>query len=84
LEFLSSSAFTTAVETLPRNTMGKVQKNLLRERFADAYSTANLSASAAHKQAIIWQPRRLRDRSAIPASQFVMSAFWQRPIALLI
>jgi hypothetical protein len=63
---------------------GQSAKNLLRERFADAYSTANLSASAAHKQAIIWQPRRLRDRSAIPASQFVMSAFWQRPIALLI
>jgi hypothetical protein len=40
LEFLSSSAFTTAVETLPRNTMGKVQKNLLRERFADAYSAS--------------------------------------------
>jgi malonyl-CoA/methylmalonyl-CoA synthetase len=26
------------VEALPRNTMGKVQKNLLRERFADLYS----------------------------------------------
>ncbi|RXG92638.1 malonate--CoA ligase [Bradyrhizobium zhanjiangense] len=26
------------VETLPRNTMGKVQKNLLRERFAELYS----------------------------------------------
>jgi len=26
------------VETLPRNTMGKVQKNLLRERFVDVYS----------------------------------------------
>lgn len=27
------------VDELPRNTMGKVQKNLLRERFADAFST---------------------------------------------
>ncbi|MCK1716539.1 malonyl-CoA synthase [Bradyrhizobium sp. 141] len=27
------------VETLPRNTMGKVQKNLLRERFAAIYTT---------------------------------------------
>jgi malonyl-CoA/methylmalonyl-CoA synthetase len=27
------------VEALPRNTMGKVQKNLLRERFADLYSS---------------------------------------------
>ena len=26
------------VDTLPRNTMGKVQKNLLRERFVDLYS----------------------------------------------
>jgi malonyl-CoA/methylmalonyl-CoA synthetase len=26
------------VDTLPRNAMGKVQKNLLRERFADLYS----------------------------------------------
>lgn len=27
------------VESLPRNSMGKVQKNLLRERYADAFST---------------------------------------------
>lgn len=27
------------VDALPRNTMGKVQKNLLRERFADLYSS---------------------------------------------
>jgi malonyl-CoA/methylmalonyl-CoA synthetase len=26
------------VDELPRNTMGKVQKNLLRERYADAFS----------------------------------------------
>jgi len=26
------------VDALPRNTMGKVQKNVLRERFADLYS----------------------------------------------
>ncbi|PTX57617.1 malonyl-CoA/methylmalonyl-CoA synthetase [Litoreibacter ponti] len=28
------------VDNLPRNTMGKVQKNLLRERFGDIFSTA--------------------------------------------
>jgi malonyl-CoA/methylmalonyl-CoA synthetase len=27
------------VGELPRNAMGKVQKNLLRERFADAFTT---------------------------------------------
>ena len=26
------------VDELPRNTMGKVQKNVLRERFSDLYS----------------------------------------------
>jgi len=33
------------VDALPRNTMGKVQKNVLRERFADLYSekTAQIS-----------------------------------------
>jgi malonyl-CoA/methylmalonyl-CoA synthetase len=28
------------VEELPRNTMGKVQKNLLRDRFKDSFSSA--------------------------------------------
>src|SRR3546814_8213907 len=30
------------VDELPRNTMGKVQKNLLRDRFKDSFSSAAL------------------------------------------
>lgn len=29
------------VEDLPRNTMGKVQKNLLRDRYSDLYMPAS-------------------------------------------
>jgi len=31
------------VDELPRNTMGKVQKNVLRERFADLYGMVQAS-----------------------------------------
>jgi malonyl-CoA/methylmalonyl-CoA synthetase len=35
------------VDDLPRNTMGKVQKNKLRERFADLYDPAKATGGAA-------------------------------------
>jgi malonyl-CoA/methylmalonyl-CoA synthetase len=35
------------VDELPRNTMGKVQKNKLRERFADLYDPAKAAGGAA-------------------------------------
>jgi malonyl-CoA/methylmalonyl-CoA synthetase len=34
------------VSELPRNTMGKVQKNLLRERYGDAFGAAPMPRAA--------------------------------------